>query len=184
MADDLSAYGMPDTTGYVTQPPRQIQPPQPQENAYGVNNKQAPQSGPFDSVPFHKWLADNAKTKYKTDPWNLNDDQINNAISDYANGPLRTVLGHQINQTRKFPSDKAREAALNDELGYYKMLAQQEISQSIPQIRGHFQSLKPADAAQQTTAPSGVTPQKTPVAPEYNVVDNPLVRGLAQAGNA
>lgn len=143
---------MPRENPYVPQSVQQDQPAQAPQ--------QAPAPGLFDSVPFHTWLAKNAKDKYGADPWNLSDDQINKSVNDYAEGPLRTIIAHQHANGRYTGSDAALKDKIDHDVNYYKMLAQQEIEGNIPQIRGHFQSLKPP-ATPQSDAPDAQAQQNT-----------------------
>lgn len=163
MADSSNPYGISeDTPSYTTQPIRQIQSPVAAEQ-YPPQQQpaQAPAPGLFDSVPFHSWLAKNAKEKYGADPWDLSEDQINKSVNDYAEGPLRTIIAHQHANGKYTGSDAALKDKIDNDVNYYKMLAQQEVEGNIPQIRGHFQSLKPPPTVAQTNAPEAPT-QQTP----------------------
>lgn len=130
------------------------------ENPYGVQAAAPVQTAapkpvsPFNAVPYPKWLQQNSKKLFNTDPHNLTDEQIGQAGFDaYVNGPVKDIIKGRLAASGKSYSEENLDAHATAIANSLKLQHAGALAEKLPELKQMFLAMKPPGAPD--VAPTG-----------------------------
>lgn len=146
--DISAATGMPGETGYAFPPPQNpYAPMQQQEPASSTGESK--QSGLFDTLPYHEYLAKQVK-----EPWAASDAELTGKHFDsYVDGPIKTLIKAQLAQGNHSISKEALEDRAASIADAIKIQKRKDIEDNLGALKAHLGTLQPKDTQGQPIQP-------------------------------
>ncbi len=150
-----------------------------QNDPIPVPQPQQQGSGLFSALPYHEYLAKNVEN-----PWTASDTDLTGKHFDsYVDGPIKTLIKAQLAQGNHSISKDALEDRAASIADAIKIQKRKDVENNLDALKAHLGGLQPKDKQGQPVGQVNPYPGTATEAGAYDLIDNPITRGLAQGGN-